>query len=149
MKTDQVPQDNSPTYYGQHRLLYATDEQGRYKPVLSTGWEVESEATVMAVDELRRLSLDAWQRAREGRSSPLEYYMHRQRMDLHFLAQATGIFQWRIRRHFNPRIFAKLRDGVLKKYADALGVTVSEIKTVPETPVLHVQIKSHSGVTRH
>lgn len=149
MKSDQVPQDNSPTYYGQHRLLYATDEQGRYKPVLSTGWEVESEATVMAVEELRRQSFDAWQRARDGISSPLEYYMHRQRMDLHFLAQATGIFQWRIKRHFKPRVFARLREGLLQKYADVLGVSVSELKSVPESPELNVRVKSHSGVTRH
>ena len=43
MKKDDVPQDNSKSYQGQKKLLYAVDENGHYQGVASTGWDVEAQ----------------------------------------------------------------------------------------------------------
>ena len=132
MDKDSVPQDNSPTYAGLRKLLYAVDAQGNYTGVPSTGWEVEAFATTTAVSELDRLRVDAWQRARDGKTSALEFHMYRNRMEPDTLSATTGIWRWRVRRHFNPRRFAKLSTRMLTRYADAMGIAVAELRVVPE-----------------
>jgi len=54
--------------------------------------------------------------------------MYRVRMDVPLLAQASGIWQWRIRRHFRPAVFAGLSAALLATYADAMGMTVEQLK---------------------
>ena len=133
MEKDSVPQDNSPTYAGLRKLLYAVDASGKYTGVPSTGWEVESYATEAAVSELDRLRIDAWQRARDGKTSALEYHMYANRMEPDTLSATAGIWRWRVRRHFDPQRFAKLSDRVLTRYAQAMGISVGQLRVVPES----------------
>jgi len=49
--------------------------------------------------------------------------MYRARMDLALLSQATGLWRWRVRRHFRPATFRRLPRALLQRYADALGMT--------------------------
>ena len=134
MEKDAVPQDASSTYGGLRKLLYAVDDQGEYIGVQSSGWEVESFSTELAVSEINRRRDDAWRRAREGTASPLEYHMHRNRMDFDTLVMVSGIWGWRVRRHFKPRVYAKLSDKLLARYAEALDVSVAELKALPDQP---------------
>lgn len=144
MNTDHVPQDNSPTYHGQRRMLYATDTAGRYRQVQSSGWEVEADATALALEEQRRQTLRAWEESRAGRAAPLEYYMLRQRMDVAGLSQATRLWKWRIRRHFRPATFAGLKNSVLMLYSKALGIPVEELSQTPAAPELDVRVQIES-----
>lgn len=133
MKKNDVPQDEVSTYAGQHKLLYAVDENGEYTGVRSSGWDVECAATQ---DALRAISEDrqtAWERGKRGETSPLEFHMYDRRMDLALLAQTTGMFQWRIRRHFRPRVFGKLSASVLARYCEALGLSPRQLQNLPET----------------
>lgn len=132
MKKNDVPQDHVSTYAGQQKLFYAVDEQGEYTGVKSSGWEVESEATRDAIREIEASCRAAWQRAREGEASPLEFHMLHCRMDLPMLAQTAGIFQWRIKRHFHPGRFKKLKPAVLDKYSEALGLNRDALQSVPD-----------------
>ena len=131
MKKDAVPQDNAGTYAGHKRLLYAIDKQGNYDAVQSSGWEVEEYATLTAVDEYNRLTRQALERVRNGMGSPLEYHMYHSRMDVLMLSQVTGMFQWRIQRHLRAKIFPTLKPSLLKRYADAMGISVNELTSVP------------------
>lgn len=133
MKKSEVPQDQVSTYAGQHKLMYAVDESGNYTGVPSSGWEVESNATREALRALKVDCLAAWERGRRGETSPLEFHMFDRRMDQALLAQTTGLFQWRIRRHFRPAVFSKLSDALLDRYCDALGLTREQLRTLPET----------------
>ena len=134
MNDHEVPQDRIPTYGGRCKLFYAVDRDGAYVTVSSSGWEAEAIATGSALDEIERLKRDAWQRARSGATSPLEYYMYCRRMDLALLATTTGLSQWRIRRHFKPKVYARLGDGVLARYGEALGIDAATLRTLPERP---------------
>ncbi len=129
-----VPQDHSSTYEGLSKLLYAMDENGKYVGVRSTGWEAESFSTELAVAEMNNQRDDAWKRAREGKTSALEYHMYRKRMDLDTLVMITGLWRWRVHRHFKPSIYAKLSEKVLSRYADALGVSIVELRQLPSHP---------------
>lgn len=134
MDEDEVPQDGIPTYGGRRKLFYAVDRAGRYVAVPSSGWEAEAAATGTALEEIERLRRDAWQRAKDGVASPLEYYMHCRRMDLALLSQTTGFSRWRIRRHFRPGVYARLSGRAIARYADALGIDPATMRTLLENP---------------
>lgn len=131
MKKDDVPQDNSTTYQGQRKLLYAVDRDGRYQGVASSGWDVESFATQMAVDDLAQQTNDALKQAKAGLVSPLNYHMLKLRFDLTSLAQTTGYFEWQIKRHFKPRVFNNLSERKLAKYADVMKLSIDQLKKLP------------------
>ncbi|NRA71322.1 MAG: hypothetical protein HRU24_09875 [Gammaproteobacteria bacterium] len=131
MKKDDVPQDDSATYQGQRKLLYAVDNEGNYQGVTSTGWEVESFATQMAVDDLAQQTDQALAQAKAGEVSALYYHMLNLRFDICSLAQTTGFFQWQIKRHFKPTIFAKLSDKKLTSYGEVMKLTIHQLKELP------------------
>lgn len=134
MKKNDVPQDKVSTYAGHSKLFYAVDEQGNYARVQSTGWEVESAATRDALSLIDQDRFAAWERGKRGATSPLEFHMYDRRMDTGLLAQAVGTFQWRVRRHFRPEIFARLSTSMLCRYGEALGLSLEELTTLPEKP---------------
>lgn len=132
MKKDDVPQDNISTYAGHQKLFYAVEKDGEYTGVQSSGWDVEGEATLDAINVINADRQAAWQRAKDGISSPLEFHMYNCRMDLTLLAQATGLFKWRIKRHFNPENFKKLSEKNIANYCDALGLDRKALFELPE-----------------
>ena len=136
MKKHDVPQDSdNSTYGGVRKLIYATNEKGEYEGVKSSGWSVEAEATRTALQLINQQCEQAWEDARTGKTAPLEYYMYYRRMDLALLAQTSGLFQWRIRRHLRPAIFAKLSDKLLARYSEALEIDPRQLKQLPESPL--------------
>ena len=128
MLDSEVPQEGNSTLGGHRKAMYARGADGKLHIVQSAGWEVEEIVTKQAVDDLLRLTEEARQRVLAGLTSPLEYHMYRVRMDVPLLAQASGIWQWRIRRHFRPAVFAGLSASLLTTYADAMGMTVDQLK---------------------
>ena len=134
MKKTEVPQQNAKAFMGRSKLLYAVDESGRYVPAPSNGWEAEEIVLDQAIEEFQRQTADAWRRAREGLTSPLEYHMYHERMDLVLLSQTTGYFKWRVRRHLKPGAFRKLPEHVRQRYAEALGIEAAKLDLLPERP---------------
>lgn len=132
MRENEVPQEESHIYHGEKRALYATDADGEYGVVASSGWAVEEEATQQAVAELERLADEAYEEAKNEKASPLAFHMYDKRLDLLSLSQATGLFQWRIKRHFRVDVYKKLSDKMLLRYADVMGLTLDEIKKLPQ-----------------
>ena len=128
MLDSEVPQEGNSTLGGHRKAMYARGADGKLHIVQSAGWEVEEIVTKQAVDDLLRLTEEARQRVLAGLTSPLEYHMYRVRMDVPLLSQASGIWQWRIRRHFRPDLFARLSPTLLATYADAMGMTVDQLK---------------------
>ena len=131
MRTDEVPQDDNAALGGHRKAMYAVGPDGRYTLVPSKGWEVEETVTLQAVEAFQRLAEDARRRVEAGRTSPLEFHMYDRRMDLALLGQTTGLWRWRIRRHFRPEIFARLKPALLARYADALGLSVDTLRRLP------------------
>ena len=129
MEINDIPQDNSKIFRGQRKVVYATQD-GNYQTATTNGWETEEFATEQAVEELNQLTAEALDAVKRGEKSPLFYYMYRYRFDLPSLAQATGFWQCQIKRHFKPRVFAKLSDKVLSRYAEVFGVAILELQQV-------------------
>lgn len=131
MVVENVPQDHISTYAENKKAIYATDSEGRYGVVASSGWDVEEEATKQALHELERQADKAYAEVKEGRMSPLFYHMYAQRMDLIVLAQSVEMFQWRVKRHFKPSVFSKLSEAMLSRYSEALGLSTEDLKKLP------------------
>ncbi len=131
MNLDAVPQDGNATLDGNRKAMYARDAQGRIVIAPSCGWEAEEIVTRQAVDALQVQAEAARAKVEAGLASPLEYWMYARRMDVGLLAQTSGFWQWRVRRHLRPEYFARLSDRQIARYADALGVTAQALRTLP------------------
>lgn len=131
MDLDAVPQEGNATLAGHRKLMYARAADGRVVTVASAGWEAEEIVTLHAVDAIDAQADAALQRARQGLASPLEYWMHKRRMDVPLLVQTTGLWQWRVRRHLRPSNFARLSAALLARYAQAMGLTETELRSLP------------------
>lgn len=119
---------------GHSKVLYAMDEQGCYVPTPCSGWEAEEIVLDQAIAEFQRNAAAAWQRARQGAGSAFEYHMYRQRMDRVLLAQSTGFFKWRVRRHLRPGVFERLSERCRQRYAEALGLAPEQLDVLPDQP---------------
>ena len=131
MGVQDIPQDNASTYKGFKRVVYATDN-GRYTASVTNGWQVEEFVTKQAVADLDERTEAARQAVLAGVYSPLYYYMYRFRYELPNLAQAAGFFAWQVKRHLQPKIFFRLPEHKLARYAAAFDISIDELKKVPD-----------------
>ena len=131
MKKEQTPQQPHEMYEGGSKVVYTVNADGKYELSSTTGWEPETIVLSQALEEIDRLSQLALQNVQQGISSPLEYHMYAQRMDLQMLAAAVGKFQWQVKRHFKPSKFVKLSQQQVKNYASVLGITDAQLRTIP------------------
>lgn len=132
MKIHETPQDNIKTLGGYKKALYTLDEQGRYRTCTTSGWEVEEIVLMDALDDYARKAEAARAQALENRVSPIAYFMHRRYMDPVTLAQAMGLFRWQVKRHLKPKVFRKLSDAMLQRYADLFRIPVRALKRFGE-----------------
>ena len=130
MKVSEVPQDI--TYYnGEKRACYALDDQGNYVVVPSSGWEAEAIVNGLAMEDWEARLVEIRKEVLAGRQSPLGFYMELRQMTPKILGKTAGISIFRVKRHFRPEIFAKLKPQVLERYAQALAISTEELKRGP------------------
>ncbi|MBU2938210.1 hypothetical protein KO494_01535 [Lacinutrix sp. C3R15] len=131
MKKSEVPQDKSNLESANFReLCYAVDENGEYTTAHTTGWDPKTIALDNAIDEINQRVEEAKNRVLSNQTSPIEYYMELHKMDLQILASYVGLWQWRVKRHFKPKVFQKLSHKTLQKYADIFDITIEQLKNI-------------------
>lgn len=131
MKKEEIPQDKSNLESANFReLCYAVDENGEYTTANSTGWDPKTIALDNAIKVIEERVADAKQRALKNETSPVEYYMELHKMDLGILASYVGMWKWRVKRHFKPSVFKRLRSKTLHKYADVFDITIDELQHI-------------------
>ncbi|GHT99631.1 hypothetical protein AGMMS49960_05410 [Betaproteobacteria bacterium] len=130
MNVADVPQEGNTTLGGHSKGIYARGAEGHLELVASKGWEAEEIVTRQAVEVFEQLAAAARERVRAGQSSPLEYHMYRARMDLPLLAQVSGLWRWRVRRHLQPAGFARLSPTLRQRYAEALGLPPARLDEI-------------------
>jgi len=131
MKVKEVPQDSKfYTNTAVRDMSYAVDDDGNYKMVVSEGWEVKNDALDMTLEMISEKCERVRNRVLAGELSPLAYHIEKNIMDLGLLSKYTGFWKMTIKKHLKPEKFKELDDKVLFKYAEALRITVEELKTV-------------------
>ncbi|MDR2384998.1 MAG: hypothetical protein LBD80_04970 [Tannerella sp.] len=133
MKEKDVPQD---LQYFKNRVIrdvvYAVDEEGHYRPVISEGWSVKNDALSVVWDDIREQCEEIRRRVENRELSPLAFHAKKNLLDINMLAAYSGIPRRTVRKHFNYKEFMKLDEKTLMKYADALRITADELKKVYE-----------------
>jgi hypothetical protein len=131
MKIEEVPQD-SKFFEGTviRDIAYAVDKDGKYTSVVSEGWEVKNDALDLALGDIEEKCEEIRQEVIAGNLSPLAYHMEKNLMSLSLLSNYTGFFKMKIRKHLKPGKFEKLEEKTLRKYADALRISIEELKKV-------------------
>ncbi|MCD4793196.1 MAG: hypothetical protein K8R54_08200 [Bacteroidales bacterium] len=135
MKKENVPQHDENLLNGIKEIQYAVDEKGNYTQVKSVGWKPKNDALKQAVNLIDELIEDARQQVISGNKSPVFFYMHLKQMDYSILKQYTGFSKIRIKKHCRNKAFNNPDNNILKKYAECFGITVEQLKTVPQEPV--------------
>lgn len=128
MKKQDIPQDESALVSFTRELCYGQKEDGTYDTVLSTGWNVKTEALDQAWNEAHRRMEAALEAIEEGKASPILYFMERSLMDIPTLAAYTGLWSFRVKYHLKARPFGRLNDALLTRYAKSFRITINELK---------------------
>ncbi len=131
MNINEVPQDpkNFKGAEKMKKLMYATDKDGNYTGITSSGWEAENEATKQAWDDVDETLSEVEAKVKAGELSPIAYYMQKNLMDLPLLAKYVGKWQWQVKRHFKPSVFNKMDEAMLQKYAGIFNISVEELRS--------------------
>ena len=116
MKEQEMPNQKG-ALEGLKEVCYVTDNQGNYTTALSEGWEVKDIAIESSMNLLQEQMQKAKEQIQAGKQSPIVYYM--------------GKWQWIIKRHARPKVFAKLSEKTLKKYAEIFDISVEELTNFP------------------
>jgi hypothetical protein len=133
MKLEEVPQEKKNFKDGHkapRKVLYVTNRDGSYTQTNSDGWDVENVILEQAWDEIDTQLEDALKQVRDGALSPIGYYLIKNRMDIGILAAYTGKWQWQIKRHLQPSVFARVSTAMLEKYAALFNITIDELKKI-------------------
>ena len=129
MKKQDLPQDESNLKSANMtEVLYVTDENDNYTTANSIGWDAKKAALDESMELINERIAEAKQNVANNLVSPVIYFMELNKMDFQVLASYVGMWQWSVKRHAKPKIFKKLSDQTLKKYADAFGISVEELK---------------------
>jgi len=133
MKTKEVPQDLK--YFKDlviRDLAYAVDDEGRYTSVVSDGWVVKNDMLGMGIvwDDILAECEPIRQQVLAKELSPIAYHMKKNLLDISLLSGYSGIPKRKIKKHLRYEEFMKLDETTLQQYADALRITVEELKQV-------------------
>ena len=122
MKIDEVPQEDAEAFEKEFKVLqYAVDDNGRFTTVKSVGWNPKTVVMQNAWDFENEKAEIARQLVLKGKKSPLYYHARKNMMNSSLLAGYTGFCRISVLLHFNPKIFRRLSQNKLKKYAAVFG----------------------------
>lgn len=129
MKKQDLPQDESNLQSANMtEVLYVTDENDNYTTANSIGWDAKKAALEESMELIHERIEEARKNVADNKVSPIIYFMELNKMDFQVLSAYVGIWQWRVKRHGKPTIFKTLSQSILKKYADAFGISIDELK---------------------
>jgi len=129
VKKQDLPQDESNLQSANMtEVLYVTDENDNYITANSIGWDAKKAALEESMELINERIEEAKQNVANNLVSPIVYFMELNKMDIQVLAAYVDMWQWTVKRHAKPKIFKKLSDSTLKKYADAFEISVEELK---------------------
>jgi hypothetical protein len=130
-----MEEKTNPVYkneaYGQYReLLYSEYADGKFEKTV--GYHGESDRTTLqqAWDLFNDRIEAARQKVLAGEASPVLYYMEKTLVTPMDLSMHAGINVWRVKRHLKPKVFKRLSEKTLQKYAVAFNITLDQLKHV-------------------
>ena len=130
MKIDDVPQDAAILDHN-NTVSYAVTEDGTYVLTPSAGWDAANLANIQAWEVIDESIKNALEEIATGLVSPLAFHMAKNQMDIGLLASYVKLPRWRIKRHLKSKIYKKLPEKILLRYAAVFSIPVEELNTIP------------------
>ena len=127
MEKDKVPQDEGITGGVSREVQYATDKDGKYVKVMSTGWEPKNIVNDLAWEDIQENIDLADEKIKSGKVSPIMHFMAKNQMDITLLSNYTELSKWKVKRHLKPKGFNKLKQEQLDNYAQIFEISVGEL----------------------
>lgn len=117
--------------HGHHReLFYSFDEKGNYEKTV----RYHDDSDRVFIEQFWDIQLERIEEARlkvlAGKISPVYYYMEKNLLDPLSLSLQAGISLWRVKRHFKPGVFRRLKNDTLQKYSEAFNITTDQLINV-------------------
>ncbi|MBN2238009.1 MAG: hypothetical protein JW729_10640 [Bacteroidales bacterium] len=129
MKIEQVPQDNANMLEGKFKEpCYALDENGKYTTVRSVGWDPKNVVMQDAWDAVNERIENIKAKVISGELSPIAFYMEKNLMDTKILASYVNLWRWTVKKHCKMKVFDKLPDSILIKYAETFDIELGQLK---------------------
>ena len=130
MEKNQNPGFKDQDFGQSKELFYYYQDGGNYDK--KVGFHPESDAVILqqAWDLFKERIEAARKKVIDGETSPVVYYMEKNLLDPLNLSMMAGISIWRVKRHFKPRVFQRLNEKTLEKYATAFNITIDQLKKV-------------------
>jgi len=130
-----MDENSNPVYtdkrHGQSReLLYSYEKDGNYEKTVGFHNEADRITIQQAWDHFNERIANAREKVLAGKASPIVYYMEKNLVDTLTLSMLAGISIWRVKWHFKPGVFKRLKEKTLQKYADAFNISMEELKKV-------------------
>lgn len=135
MKKENLPQDKTGLENFTREVCYVKDSKGKYSQELSTGWDVKANALDEAWVEIDRRVEEAAEKVRNQEASPILFFMELNLMDLPTLSSYISSFPFFVKRHLKYKVFKKLSEKKLSKYAEAFRISVDELKQFDGTNI--------------
>ncbi len=108
-------------------VLFVEKDDESYAPV-QTGSYISAHYIDDFFYKKEKLAKEMEEELKQGKISPVYYYMMVQDMGPGDLAKRVGISKRKLKKHFRPEVFAKLGEKMLEKYAVVFGVKVGELR---------------------
>jgi len=130
MEDNQAPGYKDERYGKSRELFYSYDEDGKF--TRNVGFHGESDRIILQQvwDTFAERIEDARHKVKTGKASPILFYMEKILADPMNLSKMAGISLLRVKWHLRPGPFKRLSEKTLKKYADAFGISIEQLKSV-------------------
>jgi len=113
-------------------VFYTYDGNGNFNPILIPHGEVGANEVFMQQmwDHFNERFEKARKEVIAGIRSPLYYHMERTRMDVMTLAIYMGYTPLKVKRHFKPSVYKRLKPKVKAKYADIFETSIDKLDNI-------------------
>jgi len=124
---DEVAGENDLIYTYNREVFYHFDKEKGFtqkvdyqnpdnQVIIKQSWD----AAEQRLDEVKQMVI-------AGKLSPIAYYMEKLLMEVPMLAAYMEMPKWRVKRHLKPKVFTKLSQEKLAKYAGIFEITVDQL----------------------
>lgn len=113
-------------------VFYFYDGEGNFNTKIIAHGEVGGNNVFMQEmwDNFHERLLKAREDNLAGKRSPICYHMERTRMDVLTLAVYMGYLPGKVKRHFKPVVYKKLKPEVKAKYAEIFDIDIIELDNI-------------------
>ena len=130
------PNEETPRYsFSTRELLYSFDKDSGFARAVTYHHEHTRQLIQQDWDVMEECLAEVREEVLSGKASPIKYHMERCRMDPAMLGAYMGMAAWRIRRHFKPRVYKKLKDSVKNEYARVFMIRPEQLDDVNMSPL--------------